>query len=78
MIANVSSVQDLINALLGMQKAGRAVHFVHFGREWDRPEMVDADIMLELVYVNQDGLIVGDQADDYKPKEGEVAVIAIS
>lgn len=36
------------------------------------------DIQLEWVYINGSGDVVGDQANDYVPKEGEKSAVMIS
>lgn len=39
----------------------------------------DVGVQIELVYVNKrTGQVVGDEANDYKPKAGEVAAVKIS
>lgn len=41
-------------------------------------ERLDSLLQLELVFVDRDGNIVGDEANDYQPKPGEVKCVKIS
>ncbi len=39
----------------------------------------DVGIQIEYIYINKDtGLVVGDEANDYKPKSTEIAAVKIS
>lgn len=41
-------------------------------------ERLDSLLQLELVFVDRDGNIVGDEANDYQPKPGEIKCVKIS
>lgn len=42
------------------------------------PETMNDTLMAEVVYVDKDGVIVGDEANDYKPKPGECVAVKLS
>jgi hypothetical protein len=41
-------------------------------------DYVDGDFQMDMVYIDKDGYVVGDEANDYKPKEDEYLAFRVS
>lgn len=74
MIYFPESIDQAISALQSMKSAGavRVVSSLTLGGD-----VVDT-IQVDLVWINRAGVIVGNEADDYRPQPGEIAVALIT
>ena len=76
MICWVSSIDEMIRRLQSFKEAGASHVGVRHPDQDDTPFLDQAQ--LELVYIDRDGVIVGDEANGYRPRPEDWTAVMIT